>query len=310
MIIAITGGSGFIGSLLVDKHLKQGDQVRLLSRNTLLKRKNVQYFLGDLSSSSVDLSDFVDSVDILYHCAGEVNNESLMQELHVNGPQRLIDAAQGKIGRWVQLSSVGAYGPSRPVANIERVVTEETPTNPIGMYEVTKTLADELIIQASKDGWFTYSILRPSNVFGKDMPNSSIRQLGRMIRSNLFFYIGKPGAVSNYVHVDDVAEALALCGFDSRAKNQVFNLSNDCDQAIVINALAEKFNVSVPRLRMNESFVRFISFLFSWLPMFPLKKSRIDSLVGKTLYSTDKIERMLKFKPLFEVKNTIVEVLK
>jgi hypothetical protein len=107
-----------------------------------------------------------------------------------------------------------------------------------------------------------------------------------------------------------VAEALALCGFDSRAKNQVFNLSNDCDQAIVINALAEKFNVSVPRLRMNESFVRFISFLFSWLPMFPLKKSRIDSLVGKTLYSTDKIERMLKFKPLFEVKNTIVEVLK
>ena len=310
MIIAITGGSGFIGSLLVDKHLKQGDQVRLLSRNILLERKNVQYFLGDLSSSSVDLSDFVDSVDILYHCAGEVNNESLMQELHVNGTQRLIDAAQGKIGRWVQLSSVGAYGPSRPVANIERVVTEETPTNPIGMYEVTKTLADELIIQASKDGWFTYSILRPSNVFGKDMPNSSIRQLGRMIRSNLFFYIGKPGAVSNYVHVDDVAEALALCGFDSRAKNQVFNLSNDCDQAIVINALAEKFNVSVPRLRMNESFVRFISFLFSWLPMFPLKKSRIDSLVGKTLYSTDKIERMLKFKPLFEVKNTIVEVLK
>ena len=310
MIIAITGSSGFIGKKLVDRHIQQGDQVRLLSRKSPLRSVDVQYFLGDLSSSSVDLSDFVDSVDILYHCAGEVNNESLMQELHVNGTQRLIDAAQGKIGRWVQLSSVGAYGPSRPVANIERVVTEETPTNPIGMYEVTKTLADELIIQASKDGWFTYSILRPSNVFGKDMPNSSIRQLGRMIRSNLFFYIGKPGAVSNYVHVDDVAEALALCGFDSRAKNQVFNLSNDCDQAIVINALAEKFNVSVPRLRMNESFVRFISFLFSWLPMFPLKKSRIDSLVGKTLYSTDKIERMLKFKPLFEVKNTIVEVLK
>ena len=107
MIIAITGGSGFIGKKLVDRHIQQGDQVRLLSRKSPLRSVDVQYFLGDLSSSSVDLSDFVDSVDILYHCAGEVNNKSLMQELHVNGTQRLVDAAQGKIGRWVQLSSVG-----------------------------------------------------------------------------------------------------------------------------------------------------------------------------------------------------------
>ena len=57
MIIAITGGGGFIGSLLVDKHLKQGDQVRLLSRNTQLERKNVQYFFGDLSNSQDYCSD-------------------------------------------------------------------------------------------------------------------------------------------------------------------------------------------------------------------------------------------------------------
>jgi uncharacterized protein YbjT (DUF2867 family) len=60
MIIAITGDSGFIRSSLIDKHLKQGDQVRLLSRNTLLERKNVQYFLGNLSSPSVDLSEVLE----------------------------------------------------------------------------------------------------------------------------------------------------------------------------------------------------------------------------------------------------------
>ena len=32
-----------------------------------MKRKNVQYFLGDLSNPNLNFSDFVDGVDILYH---------------------------------------------------------------------------------------------------------------------------------------------------------------------------------------------------------------------------------------------------
>ena len=38
MIVAITGGRGFIGERLVERHLQQGDQVRLLSRQTLSTR--------------------------------------------------------------------------------------------------------------------------------------------------------------------------------------------------------------------------------------------------------------------------------
>ncbi len=71
MIIAITGGSGFIGKQLVNHHIRQGDQVRLLSRKPPLKDISPQYFLGDLSNPDVGLSNFVDNVDILYHCAGE-----------------------------------------------------------------------------------------------------------------------------------------------------------------------------------------------------------------------------------------------
>ena len=59
MIIAITGGSGFIGKLLADCYIQQGDQVRLLSRKSLLKKRGVQYFLGDLSNENVDLKSFV-----------------------------------------------------------------------------------------------------------------------------------------------------------------------------------------------------------------------------------------------------------
>ena len=287
MIIAITGGSGFIGSLLVDKHLKQGDQVRLLSRNILLERKNVQYFLGDLSSSSVDLSDFVDSVDILYHCAGEVNNESLMQELHVNGTQRLVDAAQGKIGRWVQLSSVGAYGARRT-----GMITESSKEQPFGIYERTKTEADKII----KNSNIPYVILRPSNVFGVDMINQSIFQLISMISKGLFFYLGKKGVLVNYVAVEDVVEALHLCGNHDNALGEIYNIS----QTTVIEEMVLSFSIGLgvqgKFLRLPEFPIRALVKIFAIFPKFPLTTTRIDALTNRCTYKSNKIMEELGFK--------------
>ena len=167
MIIAITGGSGFIGRNLVSSHIEQGDEVRLLSRKKILNDSYIKYFVGDLSNPDVDLSNFLESVDILYHCAGEVNNESLMQELHINGTQRLVDAALGRVGRWVQLSSVGVYGKCR-----SSVMTESSKEHPVGVYEITKAESDKVI----RTSGIPYVIVRPSNVFGNDMNNQSLRR--------------------------------------------------------------------------------------------------------------------------------------
>ena len=140
MIVSITGGDGFIGKHLVERNLQQGDQVRLLSRRPSLTQDGVKYFVGDLSNPDEDFTDFVDGTDILFHCAGEINDESLMHSLHVGGTQRLLSASRGRVGRWVQLSSVGAYGVCR-----NEVVTEESPERPFRVYEQTKTEADKIV---------------------------------------------------------------------------------------------------------------------------------------------------------------------
>ena len=288
MIIAITGGGGFIGSLLVDKHLKQGDQVRLLSRNTLLERKNVQYFFGDLSNSSVDLSDFVDGVDIIYHCAGEVNNKSLMQELHVNGTQRLVDVAQGKIGRWVQLSSVGVYGACR-----DGTITEDSKEQPFGIYEQTKTESDKIV----KNSGIPCVILRPSNVFGIDMPNQSLRGLLRTIQKGLFFFIGKEDkSLVNYVHIEDVVEALMCCGSDDKALGEIFNLSQSETVEKMIAAFASGIGSDKKILRFPEIVVRVLVSFFGKIPKFPLTSSRVDALTGRCVYDSIKVQKILGFK--------------
>lgn len=288
MIVAITGGSGFIGKLLVQKHLKLGNQVRLLSRSALLEGANIKCFFGDLSNPSVDLSGFVDGADILYHCAGEVNNESLMKELHVSGTQRLVDASQGKIGRWVQLSSVGAYGTCR-----DGTITENSKEQTVGIYESTKTESDDIV----KKCGIPYAILRPSNVFGMTMRNQSLFQLIGGIRKGLFFYLGNQSALINYVHVEDVVRALVSCGTNDRALAKVYILS----QAIEIEKMVHAFSLGLGYQRKFLNFpelpVRILVKLFEKLPVgAALTTSRIDALTGHCKYDSKKIINELNFE--------------
>ena len=288
MNVAITGGSGFIGKILVARHIEQGDHVRLLSRKPPLKNIKAQYFLGDLSSPSANLSDFVNGVDVLYHCAGEINNESLMEGLHINGTQRLIDVAKGKVGRWVQLSSVGVYGVCRA-----GMITESSKEKPVGVYEQTKAESDKMV----KNSGIPCVILRPSNIFGNDMPNQSLRGLLRTIQKGLFFFIGKEDkSLVNYVHVADVVEVLMHCGSNDKALGEVLNLSQSATVEKMIISFASGIGSDKKILRFPEGVVRVIVSVFGKIPKFPLTPSRVDALTGRCVYNSIKVQKILGFK--------------
>ncbi len=313
--VAVTGGSGFIGRKLVESLCSKGYKVNVLSRrDDAVFPPEVKVVKGDLTSEDCALAQLLEDCETVFHCAGELADEVAMRSLHVDGTKRLLQAVQervrqdGEVIHWVQLSSVGAYGPPQNKASDERSVTEESPTNPCGEYELTKTLSDELIIQAGKQGVLTYSIVRPSNVFGAGMPNQSLRQLANMVRKGLFFYIGQPGAVATYVHVDDVIETLLRCGKDHRAQGQVFNVSNDCTLEEMITGLANAVAVKPPRLRMPESLVRAIIRVLSKMVRVPLTQERIDALVTRTRYPYSKLEQQLDFVPQKPVPTTIGEI--
>lgn len=291
--VAITVATGFIGRRLAMRHLDQGDKVRVLSRRSpggAGLPNSVHWFRGDLSST-VDLQSFADGADVLYHCAGEICDESRMDAVHVVGTRCLIEAATGRIGRWLQLSSTGAYGLQR-----EGIVTEHTDLKPRGMYEVTKVASDDLVKAASSRGAFEHVILRPSIVYGAGMPNRSLYSLIYMIQRGWFFFIGKPCASANYIHVDNVVEALVLCGKMPEAEGQVYNLSDHCTLEYFITIIAELLGRDVPRARFPESFVRGLANLFGSIPGVPLTQARVDALTTRVIYSSEKIERELGYR--------------
>jgi len=317
MQIAITGGSGFIGRKLIGALHREGHVVKVLSRNPQITfPAGVRALAGDLTVEDCPLTELVKDCQIVFHCAGEMRDEAKMRLLHVTGTQRLLQAAlneserEGTTIHWIQLSSVGTYGPPSPRANRERVVTENTPSKPCGEYETTKALADELVLRASQHRSVTCTIVRPSIVFGASMPNSSLRALAAMIRRGFFFYIGRSGAIATYVHVDDVVESLVRCAVDPRARGEIFNVSNDCPLEEMIDKMAFALGVRPPSVRLPEFLVRAGVGLTAKFVSIPLTTSRIDALVGRTVYPCLKLKRLLGFAPSLPVPVSIGELLK
>ncbi|MEB2625107.1 NAD-dependent epimerase/dehydratase family protein [Pseudomonas sp. YuFO8] len=310
MKVLVLGANGFIGSRLVDRLLEEGHQVRILTRTQgKVSNKNTEAFVGDLKDQNLDFVALLDGCEVIFNCAGEIRNENLMHELHVASTQRFLKAiteqTSSQTVHWVQLSSVGAYG---SVPNVERIVTEETEVNPKGQYEVTKTLADQCIVSMPKNGQFTFSILRPSNVFGPGMPNNSIRQLIGIVRRRLFFYVGFKDSISTYIHVDDVVSALMLCGFDGRAKGEIFNISNDCPLRDVIAGIAVGVAVSPPKVVLPESLVRLGVSVASVLTKGLITQERVNALTARTRYPFKKIETVLGFVPRKHVPENICDI--
>lgn len=297
MLIAITGGSGFVGRRVVERHLNRGDRVRVLSRKDaggLAFSREVEIHRGDLSDGPEALRRFVDGAEILYHCAGEIRDVSRMRATHVEGARGLLAAASGRIGHWVQLSSVEAYGP--PWSLPPGLADESLPLNPRGEYEVTKTEADRLVEEASRQGAFTYSILRPSKIMGEGMRDRSIFQMLALIKRGLFFFIGRPGAIQNYIPVDDVVDALYLCGTKPAAKGRVYIVSDHMTIEDFVATAAGALGRPVPTLRIPEKAALWPAAVAQAAGLkIPLTPARVRGLMNRAVFSTARIERELSY---------------
>ncbi|WP_423197713.1 NAD-dependent epimerase/dehydratase domain-containing protein [Cupriavidus sp. H19C3] len=305
MRIAVTGAGGFIGRELVKSLLNSGHTVTILARSGVPEYLNssVTVVRGDLTDQNANLQSLVENCDVLCHCAAELYRPELMEELHVGGTRRLLaEVERHSIARdvpvhWINLSSVGTYGPPKRGANEERVITEGTAPCPVGPYEITKTKADDLVLAASERGTIQHTILRPTNVFGESMTNRSLYGLLSAIRRRIFFYIGQAGAIANYVHVDDVVASLVASATQPAARNKIFNVSNDCRLEELVANSAKELGVSEPGLRVPESTARLIARLGSIVPRFPLTQGRVDALVNRTTYVSVRLRSELNVHP-------------
>ncbi|MCK4790769.1 MAG: NAD-dependent epimerase/dehydratase family protein [Desulfobacteraceae bacterium] len=301
MQIAITGATGLIGKHLVDHYLKQNAVVHILSRQVqVIDNEKIRWFQADLADCSPDdLVDFVKGSDILFHCAAELGEDGLVTEVNVGGTKKLFAAAKGHLGRWVQLSSVGVYG--QPQSGM---IDEDYPADPQNPYEKSKFAADTWLTSAA-EGPDTPAIviIRPSTVYAGNMTNQSLFQLLALLHRGWFRYIGSRYAIMNYVHVDNVLQALLLAGHHPEAPGGTFIVSEYLTIREFIENAAQALDASKPpNLVIPEWIARLISSLGSVFPGFPLTSSRIDALTNHCVYSENAIRNKLGYTPVIPLR--------
>ena len=304
MKVAITGAGGYLGGMLVRAHAARGDAVHALARDAaaIPKAPGVMPTGVDLTRADDVPNAFFEHVDVVYHCAAEIEDESAMHSVNVDATRTLLSRARGRIGHWVQVSSLSVYGLPRA-----GVVTEESAIRPASRYAQTKAEADSLVADKSQ-GAFTYTIARPSAILGRNMRNRSLHALIETVSRGRYAFIGAPGAIGNFVHEDNVVDALLLCATRVEARARTYNVSQNCTIERMIETIASALGVAKPRMRIPEALARFIAQAGRVLPSFPLTPGRVAVLTSRAEYPTNRIERELGYRHLKSVEDGLREL--
>jgi nucleoside-diphosphate-sugar epimerase len=184
MNLAITGGTGFIGTHLVDAALAAGYRVNALTRRDQPEREGVEWIAGDLSSRGA-LEQLVRDADAIIHVAGTINapNAAGFEKGNVEGTLSMLAAATaGGVQRFVHVSSLAAREPK------------------LSLYGASKCKAEELVMGSGLD----WAIVRPPAVYGPG--DKETLELFRMARLGVMLMPPK-GHIS-VIHVDDLAKLL------------------------------------------------------------------------------------------------------
>lgn len=189
MILAITGGTGFVGGHLIRRAVEAGHAVRALARRPQADREGVEWVAGALDDPAA-LARLTEGTDAVVHVAGVVNapDRAGFVAGNAEGTRALLAASGGR--RFVHVSSLAAREPG------------------LSDYGWSKAEAERLV-EACALPW---TIVRPPAIYGPG--DREQLDLFRLARRGLALL--PPRGRLSLIHVDDLARLLlALAATDA-----------------------------------------------------------------------------------------------
>jgi dihydroflavonol-4-reductase len=207
--VLVTGGTGFVGSHLVDRLCPQVATVRVLARRTSDRSclpRAAEVIEGDLQDQAA-LNRAVQGIDIVFHLAAatRARSEEDYRQANAQGTLRLVTAlqtAQPQPRRLIYLSSLAAAGPARHGKPIQR---DDAP-QPITAYGRSKLMAEQYCQRAAND--LPVIMLRAPAVYG---PRDRNLFLCFLLAAHGMLPVPRgPERFLQFIHVDDLVDALLL----------------------------------------------------------------------------------------------------
>ena len=252
MKVLVTGGSGFIGSHVVDKLRDKGIEVRVFDMIFPTFREDIEYYQGSLLNLDA-LRMSMNGVDAVLHLAAIADVHFVFAEPHyseainVRGSINVLEAARkAKIRRVIYGSTTWIYSETEPMH-----VDETTPLHaPSHLYTATKMASEFYCKTYSKLYDLEVVILRYGIPYGPRARDAAVIPIfvRKALNGEPLTIAGDGSQFRKFVYVEDLAEGNVLA-LKSIAKNKTYNL--DGKEKVTIKQIAETIQKIVGNVKIE-----------------------------------------------------------
>ena len=240
--ILITGGSGFIGSHLVEKLLHKGHYVTVLDNFSTGKTSNLEKVIDNsnlkiIDSDIRDLSNiitFFNKIDTVFHLAAlaeivpSIENPKDYFDTNVTGTFNVIEASKiNNISKIIYSASSSCYG-----LPTKFPTPEKHSMDPMYPYALTKYMGEQLLMHWSKVYNIPSISLRFFNVYGPRSRTSGTYGavfgvfLAQKLARQPFTVVGDGNQTRDFTFINDVVESMIIAS-ESNIETDIFNVGSD-----------------------------------------------------------------------------------
>jgi nucleoside-diphosphate-sugar epimerase len=272
MKVLVTGGAGYIGSVLVRQLLDKGYSVRALDNLNfggdalidVMLNPNFEFMKGDVRNAD-DVKLALEGVEAIAHLAAIVGDPACKKytddanSTNWDGSVTLFDAAEAAgVKRFVFASTCSNYG---KMADPDSFVTETSELNPVSLYAELKVKFEKYLLEDKKDSNICSTALRFSTVYGfspRIRFDLTVNEFTRNATVNGEQPIWGAQFWRPYCHVDDLARAVVLVieSPEEKVRANVFNVGSteeNYNKGMIIEEVCKVVpNVKVDYVEMNE----------------------------------------------------------
>jgi dihydroflavonol-4-reductase len=310
--VAVTGGTGYTGSRLIERLRAHGHDVSALARPGATRPAADPpgaWVEGDLSSREalarlVEGADAVAHVAAVYRTAG--HPDAYYRDVNVGGTERLLEAAaRAGVRRFVHTSTVGVHGNVRdPPAD------ESAPFEPGVIYQETKAEAEAVALRFHSQRGLPVVVVRPGAIYGPG--ETRLRKLFRAIARGRYAVVGSGRPHYHLVYIDDLLDGYELALSHPAAPGEAFIVAGprSVSQTELARTIARHtggrvlpIHIPVAPIHLAGDLCEAICVPFEIDP--PLHRRRVDFWTKNRSFSIEKARRVLGYAPKVDVDEGI-----